>query len=66
MKLNKMEQELLLLLANEDTMEEISVKLGMKVEKVNQLVKNMILKFEAKTEVGLIKEAIKEGYIKND
>lgn len=66
MILDDQEQELLLLLANENTIEEMAAKLGMSERKVQQLIHQMLSLFQVKTEVGLIKEAIRIGIIQND
>ena len=66
MKLDETEQQLLLLLADENTLEEMAAKLGLSERKVNKIFQNMLQKFEVKSEVGLIKEAITKGLIDNE
>lgn len=65
MNLSPDEQEFLLLLSQELTLEEIGTEMKLSLKQTEQLLKAMLRKFEAKSEVGLVKQGIKKGIVEN-
>lgn len=63
MALTKREQEVLELIANELTTEQIAQHLNVSVPTIESHRHNLLQKMGAKSVVGLIKEAIKQGLI---
>ena len=63
MALTKREQEILELIANELTTEQIAQHLNVSVPTIESHRHNLLQKMGAKSVVGLIKEAIKQGLI---
>jgi LuxR family transcriptional regulator, transcriptional regulator of spore coat protein len=63
MTLTKREQEVLGLIATELTTEQIAHQLGVSVSTIETHRQNLFKKLGAKSVVGLIKEAIKQGLI---
>jgi DNA-binding CsgD family transcriptional regulator len=65
-KLNTKEQMTLRLLAQEKTTSEMATEIGVSIFEVEEIIQEMIRKFATKSEVGLIKIAIKTGLIINE
>ena len=63
MALTKREQEVLELIANELTTEQIAQNLNVSIPTIESHRHNLLQKMGAKSVVGLIKEAIKQGLI---
>jgi DNA-binding CsgD family transcriptional regulator len=63
MMLSKREMEVLMLISEEMTSKEIASKLGLSESTIETHRKNLLLKLNAKSVVGLIKAAIKNGII---
>lgn len=61
--LSKREMEVLMLISEEMTSKEIASKLGLSESTIETHRKNLLLKLKAKSVVGLIKAAIKNGII---
>ena len=66
MHLDSKEKALLLMISHEMDFEEIASVLQTSVQDLTDLTNTLIEKFAVKSEVGLIKKAIKEGFISND
>lgn len=63
MILSKREIEVLMMISEEMTSKEIASKLGLSESTIETYRKNLLLKLNAKSVVGLIKAAIKNGII---
>lgn len=64
MELTKREQEILELIANELTTEQIAQKLNISIPTVESHRRNMFRKLGVQSVVGLVKEALKNKWIK--
>ena len=66
MRLDKDEHQLLRLISNEKEHHEIAKEMNLSIKEINEMIDSVLLKFETKTEVGLVKKAIKHGLITNE
>lgn len=66
MKLTKRESEVLQLISNEFTTKEIAEKLGVSISTIETHRRNLLRKTNSQSVVGLVKEAVKQGWINED
>lgn len=66
MKLTKRESEVLQLISNEFTTKEIAEKLGVSISTIESHRRNLLRKTNSQSVVGLVKEAVKQGWINED
>lgn len=64
-KLTRREKQVLIYLSEEKTTKEIAAEMGISFNTVETYRKNLITKFDVKSTVGLIKKALKKGFIKH-
>lgn len=65
-KITKREMQILKLIANENTIEQIARELNISTSTVESHRRNMFQKMGVKTSIGLLKEAIKRNWISAD
>lgn len=66
MRLDNAEMQLLRLISEEMEQDEIAIEMELSIKEINEMIERIMIKFETKTEVGLVKTAIKKGIIQND